>query len=118
MVEGKEGDSAAPSSESSERGAPPRRPPFTAAFPSDPALDALVDAFEAGNFARVRAEVPALVAGTRDEAVKQAARALLARTRPDPLAALLLALSAVLLVLLSAWWITHDGVPPHLPGKG
>jgi hypothetical protein len=75
----------------------------------DPDLDALTAAFEAGDFARVRAGVPRLVASTKDDAVKLAAEALLARTRPDPLAALLLAISAALLVALSAWWIAHSG---------
>jgi hypothetical protein len=41
--------------------------------------------------------------------VKDAANVLLSRTRPDPLATLLLIISALLLVLLSVWWITHNG---------
>jgi hypothetical protein len=85
------------------------RPSFAAEFPRDPALDALVAAFEAGNFARVREEAPRLASSARDAKVKDAANVLLSRTRPDPLATLILVISAVLLVLLSAWWITHDG---------
>lgn len=87
----------------------PPRPPFAADFPVDPELDALVAAFERGDFARVREGAPRLVSSAAEEGVKAAARTLLARTRPDPLATLLLAISALLLVLLSAWWITHDG---------
>jgi len=94
---------------SASSAASPSRPPFAADFPRDPELDALVAAFERGDFARVRDGVPRIVASPADEGVKSAAKALLSRTRPDPLATLLLAISAVLLVLLSAWWITHDG---------
>lgn len=90
-----------------ERGAP--RPLFAADFPRDPELDALVEAFEAGNFARVRDGAQRLATSAADANVKAAANVLLARTRPDPLATLLLIISAALLVLLSAWWITHDG---------
>lgn len=75
----------------------------------DPQLEALVAAFEAGNFARVREEAPRLAVSTKDDAVKVAALALLAKTRPDPLATLLVVISAVLLVVLSAWWLAHDG---------
>jgi hypothetical protein len=57
----------------------------------------------------VRAEAPKLAKGAKDEGVRQAAALVLARTRPDPLQTLLLAISATLLVLLSAWWIVHSG---------
>jgi len=76
---------------------------------ADPELDALTAAFEAGDFARVRADAPRLIASAKDDTVKRTAEILLARTRPDPLAAALLAISAVLLVVLSAWWIAHSG---------
>jgi len=89
------------------------RPAFAAEWPRDPALDAILAAFEAGNFARVREEVPRILSSAKDEAVKSAAAALLTRTRPDPLATLLLVLSAVLLVLLSGWWIVHSGGGAH-----
>ena len=64
-------------------------------FPHNPELDALVQAFEAGDFARVREGVPRILSSTSDEAVKRAASELLARTRPDPLATLLVVISAV-----------------------
>lgn len=89
-----------------------RRPAFTRDFPRDAALDALVRAFEDGNFARVREEAPALARSTNDPAIKQAAETLRARIEPDPIARLMLVLTAVLLVALSAWWIVHDG-PGH-----
>jgi len=90
---------------------PERRPSFARAFPRSPELDALVEAFEEGDYARVRAEAPKLEAGSTDEVVKRAARALLDRTRPDPLAVALLALAALFVGLLSTWWIAH-GHPP------
>jgi hypothetical protein len=113
VAEGKEGSSdrlsVAPATSAPATSASgPRRPVFAADFPPDPELDALVGAFEAGDFARVREGAPRLVSSATDPAVKDAAKALLARTRPDPLATLLLVFSAVLLVFLSAWWMTHD----------
>jgi hypothetical protein len=89
-----------------------RRPTFAKDFPRVRELDALVDAFAQGNYARVRAEAPALERSSDDEAVKRAARALVERTEPDPLAIALLALTAVLLLVLSAWWIAHGKAPP------
>jgi hypothetical protein len=85
------------------------RPAFAREFPRDPALDALVAAFSAGDFARVRGQAARVIAGSTDDAVKRAAETLVSRTKPDPMAALLVAITAVLLVALSAWWITHDG---------
>jgi hypothetical protein len=85
------------------------RPAFARAFPRDPQLDALVEAFEAGDFAQVREEVPRLLAACSDERVKRAAELLLARTKPDPVAAILVGMTAVLLVILSAWWIVQRG---------
>jgi hypothetical protein len=85
------------------------RPAFAKDFPEDPELDALLLAFDAGNFARVRDDGAKLLASSKDDAVKRAAETLVARTKPDPLATLLLGLTAVLLVVLSAWWILHDG---------
>ena len=91
------------------------RPPFAAEFPRDPALDALLRAFEAGNFGRVREEAPKLAASASDPSVARAAREILARTRPDPLARWVLVITGVLLVALSAWWIAHDGPPASAP---
>jgi hypothetical protein len=85
------------------------RPAFAREFPRDPELDALVAAFTAGNFARVRGEAPRVIASSSNDAVKRAVETLVTRTKPDPMAALLVGVTAVLLVALSAWWITHDG---------
>jgi hypothetical protein len=88
-------------------------PAFAQRFPRHPDLDALVDAFEQGNYARVRAEAPRLAAaagsgGDEDDAsgeqVRLAARELLRRIEPDPLAAYLWGFAVLLLVFLSLWY--------------
>jgi hypothetical protein len=84
-----------------------RRPHFATDFPHAPALDALVDAFDRGDYARVRAEGPKLAASAQDENIRLAARTLVARTAPDPLAIWLLVIAGALLVALSAFWIVH-----------
>lgn len=86
------------------------KPAFAKDFPEDAELTALVDAFGRGDYRTVRDGAPRLAsASTTDPAVKAAAELLLARTTPDPAAKLLFLLAAVLLVFLSAWWVTHDG---------
>ncbi len=97
-----------------------RRPSFAAEFPASPELDALVDAFARGDYAHVRAEGPKLQSASADEAVRAAARVLVERTQPDPLAVRLLLLTGVLLVVLTGWWIVHGkgptgAVPPATP---
>jgi hypothetical protein len=89
-----------------------RRPSFTADFPRVPELDALVDAFEQGNYARVRAEAPKLAGSSEDASVREAAKTLVDRTRPDRLAVALIALTGLLLVVLSAYWIVQGKAPP------
>jgi hypothetical protein len=87
-----------------------RRPSFARQFPPDAALDELVLAFARGDYARVRSEAPRLVAQTSDPRVAAAARELSQRIAPDPLALLLIALTAALLVFLSAWaWLRGHG---------
>jgi hypothetical protein len=85
------------------------RPSFAKDFPREPTLDALVEAFEAGDFARAREGADKLVREAQDADVRRAAAVLGARTRADPLQTLLLGLSLALLVALSAWWIAHSG---------
>ena len=92
--------------------APTRRddvPAFALGFPDDPTLTALVAAFEQGDYARVRREAPALVQQTESVAVRKAARELLKRLEPDPIAVYLLAGAALLLAFLAFWYWTH----PH-----
>ncbi|HEY8090148.1 MAG TPA: hypothetical protein VIF09_19940 [Polyangiaceae bacterium] len=89
----------------------PRQPSFASDFPRAPELDALVDAFARGDYARVRADAPRLSESTTDEKVRAAALTLLARTRPDPLAVGLLAITALLLLAFTAYWVVHGRAP-------
>jgi hypothetical protein len=79
------------------------RPVFLLDYPEDPELERLVAAFEAGNYALVRRDAPALAEKTTDPAIKAAALELRERIEPDPLAKYLLFVSALLLVLLTIW---------------
>jgi hypothetical protein len=92
-----------------------RRPLFARDFPRGGALDALVDAFAEGNYARVRADGTKLAESANDDAVRRAALMLVARTKPDPLAVWLLVVAGALLMALSVYWIAN-GKPP--PGSG
>jgi hypothetical protein len=74
-----------------------------------------VDAFVRGDYARVRAEAPRLIDSGEPADVRKAAGTLLERTRPDPLAVALLASTAVLLALLTAYWAVHGKAPPSSP---
>lgn len=88
------------------------RPAFARSFPRDPELDRLVAVFEAGDYGRVRAETPALIRATEDDEVRRAARELLRRLDPDPLATYMLAAATILLAVLSYWYWTHKHVAP------
>jgi hypothetical protein len=83
------------------------RPQFLLDFPEDPELERLIAAFEAGNFARVRREAARLAAATENPEVKAAALELRRRIDPDPLATYLLAISLVLLLVLTIWAYAH-----------
>ncbi len=89
-----------------------RVPAFARDFPDDAGLRALVRAFADGDYARVRREAPKLAEASGDPAVKRAALVLVERLRPDPLALLLLGVTAALLVLLTAFWVAHRHAPP------
>lgn len=83
-------------------------PSFAAGFPRDPTLDALVDAFAAGDYRRVREGAPALAAREdASEDVRVAARTLSRQLEPDGGAKILFALATALLVFLTAWWVAH-----------
>src|SRR5260370_20035391 len=87
------------------------RLPFAVDFPRSPELDALLDDFVRGDYRRVRSEGPRLERSGADESTKRAARILIERTQPHPLAVALLALAALLLVALSGWGVTHAKSP-------
>lgn len=84
----------------------PRRARFLEELPDDPRLVALAKAFERGNYAHVRAEAPGLAEGAEDEAVRAAARDLLRRIEPDPLAKYLLGLAVALLLAVTVFVYT------------
>lgn len=83
------------------------RPRFLLGFPDHPELQRLARAFEAGNYALVRAEAEALAERAESRAVRDAALELRRRIEPDPLAKYLLALTAVLLLSLAYWAYHH-----------
>ena len=88
---------------------PDERPAFARSFPRDPELDRLVEVFEAGNYAEVRVRASALVHATSSDKVRRAARELLRRLDPDPIATYMLLVAIALLGFLSFWYWTH----PH-----
>lgn len=95
-----------------------RRPAFARSFPRTPELDALVHAFEAGDYRMVRADAADLAQRADDPAVQRAAAMLRARTEADPLARGLLALTLVLLVVLTTYWAVQrvpDAAPSPSP---
>lgn len=83
------------------------RPAFLLQFPDDPELQSLVRAFEEGNFAKVRAEAPALALRSTDDAVRRAARELRQRIDPDPLLVVLLVFALSLFAFLVVWIYTR-----------
>lgn len=83
------------------------RPRFLLGFPPHPDLARLAAAFEAGNYALVRAEAEALAERAESPAVRDAALELRRRIEPDPLAKYMLALTAALLLLLAYWAYHH-----------
>ena len=85
---------------------------FARAYPDDPQLNRLVAAFDAGDYATVRARAHDLVHATKNDDVRRAARDLLRRIEPDRTAALLLGVAVALLAFLSWWHWSH----PHGAG--
>ena len=83
------------------------RPRFLLGFPQHPELLRLAAAFEAGNYALVRAEAEGLAERAESPAVRDAALELRRRIDPDPLAKYLLALTAALLLSLAYFAYHH-----------
>ena len=83
------------------------RPQFLLSFPNHPDLARLSLAFEAGNYALVRAEAASLAERAEDPAVRDAALELRRRIEPDPLVKYLLALTALLLLFLAYFAYNH-----------
>lgn len=86
-------------------------PSFAAHFPVDPKLDALLVAFEAGNYAEVRRGGAELVKSAESEAVRRSAEELLLRIEPDPLAKIMVLGASLLLVFFTIWYFTHRILP-------
>jgi hypothetical protein len=79
------------------------RPAFLLEYPHDPELERLIEAFEDGNFARIRREAPELARRTHDDAVRRAALELRRRIDPDPLLLTMLTLSIALFAFITLW---------------
>ncbi|HYO95329.1 MAG TPA: hypothetical protein VER33_12495 [Polyangiaceae bacterium] len=79
------------------------RPPFLLRFPVDAALEELIEAFERGNYKKVRELAPGLIARSERAEVQAAARELLRRIEPDPLLKFLLFASMALFVAVVAY---------------
>jgi len=105
------GASEAKDAENSTEGRPlnregRERPGFLLAFPDDPELQRLVQAFEAGNYEAVRLGAPRLAESTENAAVRAAARELRRRIDPDPLMKYLLGVAIALFVFVV--WYTYQ----------
>ncbi|WP_437755271.1 hypothetical protein [Sorangium sp. So ce1389] len=96
------------------RGADAASPPDDGApgQPRDPELARLVQAFERGDYALVRADAGRLAKEAERDDVRRAARALLRRIEPDPLAVALLVAAVALLAFLSLWYWSHSHASP------
>ncbi|NUO51528.1 MAG: hypothetical protein HOV80_21950 [Polyangiaceae bacterium] len=87
-------------------------PLFARTYPKTPEVEALLAAFERGNYARVREEAPALASRSSDPEVKRAAEDLLRRIQPDPVSKTLLAVAALLLLFFVYWYFGHQHEGP------
>lgn len=80
---------------------------FARSFPPSAELDALLDAFDRGNYARVRELAPPLVARADAPEIARAARDVARRVEPDRTVLALLGISIALLAVLAIWFWTH-----------
>ncbi len=105
---GTKADTPQKSSQPRKRGRKPGRrgratPAFLATFPDDPELSPVVAAFERGDYAAVRQQAARLAKHAESKRVRRAARELLHRIEPDPLAKVLLLAAFALLLFLVIW---------------
>lgn len=82
-------------------------PAFASRFPKNEALDALLAAFERGDYATVRKDGAALAKSAEEPRVKQAAEELLRRIEPDPLAKMMVLAASLLLAFFAVWYFSH-----------
>ncbi|MEM1029314.1 MAG: hypothetical protein AAGN82_03140 [Myxococcota bacterium] len=99
--------SAPPSDREQEPRKPRRRPAFALTYPRHAALDELIDAFEAGEFAYVREQAPRLAAADVEAPVRDAARDLRRRIDPEPTAVYVWALGLALVLFLYLFYVSH-----------
>ena len=85
-----------------------RRPRFARDYPQDPRIDALLAAFATGNYGFVRTHAPEIADAAEDDDVRDAARDLHRRIHPEPTSMLLWGLGVLLLVILYAFWLSHE----------
>lgn len=108
MKRRKKTKSKPPDGDAFEEGAPEHEGlAFAANYPDDPHLDALLQAFGAGNFDYVRRHANALLADSDDDAVKRATRDLISRIHPEPTTIYLWLIGFGLLVFLFGYYLTH-----------
>lgn len=85
----------------------PETPRFVREWADKPELAPLVEAFSAGNYARVRELAPKLHEATNDPDLRKAIEELRRRIDPDPMAVYALAITLALLVFITAWLYLH-----------
>jgi hypothetical protein len=106
-------EAARPKKKRKKKAKAPREgvPSFAQRFPQDEALDALLAAFDRGDYARVREDGARLAKTTEDPAVRRAAEELLRRIEPDPLAKYMLFAACLLLAFFTVWYFSHRLAP-------
>ena len=94
-------------------------PPFAQGFPKGPEVDALLQAFNDGDYRQVQTLARQTLRESKDPAVRDAANVLLNRLRPDPIAVVAIVVTALLLLFLTLWWTPcggpKRGFAPTLP---
>ncbi len=94
------------------------RPAYAKDWPADDELDALVSAFEAGNYRAVREGATRVASSDKPDAVKAAARDLKSRTEASRAQIALLVIAAAHVIALSGYEIaTHGPSAPHPPPR-
>ena len=82
------------------------RPPFARDYPKGPEIDALLERFEAGDYAGVREHAKKLE-GHDNEETRRAARDLVARTEPDPAMRWLFLGILLMILAVTGYWIAR-----------
>jgi hypothetical protein len=83
------------------------RPPFARDYPKLPEIDALLERFQAGDYAGVRAAAKKLEAHA-DEDTRRAARDLVSRTAPDPAMRWLLLAVLAMILAVTGYWLARN----------